>query len=293
MSTITTLIRPGSPEEAVEAFAAASGTTLYLSGGTVLVHAGATIDTAVDLCGIGADRLEASSDGSLVLGACVRIGDIARSEAASSVAGGVLSRAASGVANHTIRNLATLGGNLVAWHFPTDLPPVLLALDAVVRAQTASGTKEFPLESFYADRRAVFSRGDIIIAVRVPKARSLRASFQKVGRKRLDVAIASAAAAVGHGVPDGVTGGSASGAAGTFVRLALGGLGVAPARAREAEAFLEERGIDEATVDRAAVMAVESAGVRGDRRASAEYRSAVAVAAAARALREAAGLERQ
>jgi len=280
MSTIREVIRPVSPEEAVRAYAGSSGTVLYISGGTILVHAGAEIDTAVDLCAIGARGVSTEPDGTVVIGACTPIADLARSGEAEAVAGGILSRAAGRVANHTIRNLATVGGNLVAWHFPTDMPPVLLALDALLRVQTSEGAKDVALDAFYTRRREVFRRGDLIIDVRVPPSSRLMGVFHKVGRKRLDVAIASAAAIVGElegGMPD--------------VRLALGGLGVAPLRARDAEAYLVENGLDAVTVRRAAGIAVDVAGPRGDRRATADYRHAAAVAAAVRALTEAAGLE--
>ena len=280
MSTLTKLIQPDSPEEAVRAYAAGSGTTLYLSGGTILVHAGASIDTAIDICRIGARDITAHSDGSLVIGACATVGDLARSQEAASVAGGVLVRTAGGIANHTIRNLATVGGNIVAWHFPTDLPPTLLALDAIVRVRSPGGEREFPLETFYTRRRDVFTRGDLMIEIRVPDSSSLVGAFHKVGRKRLDVAIASAAAVIGgldNGSPD--------------VRLALGGLRVAPLRAHDAESYLVENGLDPQSIRTAAGMAVEAARPRGDRRATADYRRTVAVAAAIRALTEAAGLE--
>ncbi len=280
MSTLKQLIQPRSPEEAVRAYADAEGTTLYISGGTILVHAGAAIDTAVDTCRIDAREISMESDGTLAIGACARIADLARSAAAAAVAGGLLARTARGVANHTIRNLATVGGNIVSWHFPTDLPPALLALDAVLRVVSVDGEREFPLESFYTRRREVFTRGDLITVVRVPNVPLLTGAFHKVGRKRMDVAIASAAAAVG---------GRDSGA--LDVRLALGALGVAPLRAREAEEYLVENGLDAQTIRHAAVMAVDAACPRGDRRASADYRRSAAVAAAVRVLAEAAGLE--
>ncbi len=280
MSTIRELIRPGSPEEAVRAHAGSPGTALYISGGTILVHAGATIDTAVDLCAIGARGVSTEPDGTIVIGACTPVAELARSGEAAVAAGGILSRAAHGVANHTIRNLATVGGNLVAWHFPTDLPPVFLALDAVMRVHTSDGAKDVTLDAFYTRRREVFRRGDLITGVRVPSSSALRGAFHKVGRKRLDVAIASAAAVVNAsdgGAPD--------------VRLALGGLRVAPLRARDAESYLTENGLDAATIRKAAVIAVDAASPRGDRRATADYRRAAAVAAAVRVLTEAAGLE--
>jgi len=114
----------------------------------------------------------------------------ARSPAAGELAGGVLRTAARAVANHTIRNLATVGGNLLSWHYPSDLPPALLALDASVVLRGVEGEREIGLEDFYRSGRDVFRKGDLLVEVRVPNGASrLSGAFEKIGRKRLDVAL--------------------------------------------------------------------------------------------------------
>jgi CO/xanthine dehydrogenase FAD-binding subunit len=123
--------------------------------------------------------------------------------------------------------LATVGGNIVAWHFPTDLPPVFLALKASLKIQSAAGVRSVPIEAFFTRRRDVFSRGDLIVEVSVPVEDGARGAFVKIGRKRLDVAIVSAAAVL-------VTDGPAIREA----RVALAGLNGAPTRVSEVERFL-------------------------------------------------------
>src|SRR3972149_1605289 len=55
------------------------------------------------------------------------------------------------VANIRVRNIATVGGNLVSGEPLTDLPPVFIALDARVKIASSSGERIMPLEELYVD----------------------------------------------------------------------------------------------------------------------------------------------
>ncbi|MCD4690711.1 FAD binding domain-containing protein, partial [bacterium] len=83
MPSVKELIRPSTPAEAVAAFRGSGGTALYIAGGTILVHATASVDTAVDVTGLGAGTVRQGDDGSVVIGAATRISDLARSDAAA------------------------------------------------------------------------------------------------------------------------------------------------------------------------------------------------------------------
>lgn len=286
MHDLETLLRPRTPSAAVKALADSGQKSLYVAGGTILLHArGSGIRTLVDLASAGLEylRAERSFGGGgashLNIGAATKIATLLRSPEAAEPARGIIPEAARTLATHTIRNLATVGGNIVAWHFPTDLPPVFLALRASLKIQSAAGVRSVPIEAFFTRRREVFSRGDLIVEVSVPTDPAARGAFVKIGRKRLDVAIVSAAAVL---VTDGPVIREA--------RIALGGIGGPPARVREAEESLvgvapTPKGFAEAAARAAAL--VEP---RGDRRASAEYRKKLVEVAVRRALWKAAGL---
>jgi CO/xanthine dehydrogenase FAD-binding subunit len=201
MLDLTSLERPTSPEEAIRLFAEAEGTGLYVAGGTVVVAAASpNLDYLVDLTRAGLDYERTTEDPSgahLAIGAMIRIADLARSQAAADLAGGVLREAARAVANHTIRNQATVGGNILSWAYPSDLPPALLALDAHVVVRNGEGERETGLDEFYRSRRDVFRKGDLVVEVRVPlDASRFSGAFEKTGRKRLDVAIMNCAVAL-------------------------------------------------------------------------------------------------
>jgi xanthine dehydrogenase YagS FAD-binding subunit len=117
----------------------------------------------------------------------------------------------------------------------SDLCVALVALDAVVHIQGAGGERRVPLTEFYVvpgerpDIENVLEHGELITAVEVPLLPvGARSGYLKVrDRASYEFALTSAAAAL---VIEG----------GTIVqaRLALGGVGTIPWRAREAEAIL-------------------------------------------------------
>lgn len=280
MFDLSVLHRPASPEEAVSLFRETAGTGLYVGGGTVIVPAAsAKLDFLVDLSSAGLSYVRSES-GHLVLGATVTVAALAGSLEAGGMASGVMAAAALTVANHTVRNLATVGGNVAAWPYPTDLPVVFLVLGASLVVLGASGRREVSIEDFFLKRGEVFSKGDLVTELRIPiPDGDLGGGFDKIGRKRLDVAIANAAAAVL--VEDGRI---------ADARLAVGALGPAPRRLPECESFLVGKPVGEEAFAEAGRMAARAVTPRSDHRAGAAYRSKASAVAAKRALMRAAGL---
>jgi len=283
MLDLRNLYRPKSPEEAVRALLETEGTGLYVAGGTIVVPTGSpSLDYLVDLTGTGLDyvRVEDTPDGrALVIGAMTRIADLATSPELASPALRAIIEAAADMGTHTTRNRATVGGNVFAVHFPSDLPPAFLALGASIRLQGADGPRDVSLEDFYARRSEVYRRGDLIVEIRVPAGHEgLASAFEKTGRTRVDVAIVSCAAAVA------VSGGTIETA-----RVVLNGISAVPHVAADAGAYLAGKSPTEDAFREAGRLVSESVSPRGDHRASADYRRKVAGVMTARALSRAAG----
>jgi CO/xanthine dehydrogenase FAD-binding subunit len=280
MLDLTTLARPATAEEAVRAFAESEGTGLFVAGGTIVVPSGSrNLDFLVDLSGAGLDYVRVDG-GELVIGAGTTISDLAASKDAAELGGGLLVRAARQVATHTVRNLATVGGNVASWPYPSDLPSALLALDAGVVIQDLNGRREVRLDVFYGERREVFRKGDLIVEVRIgDRARRLRGGYQKLGRKKLDVALVNAAVAL-----------ALEGEAITLARVATNGCSASPVRSLEAERLLVGARPSAGLFAKAALTAAGNLTPKSDVRATAYYRSRIAAVAVRRALADAAGL---
>ncbi len=146
-------------------------------------------------------------------------------------------------ASRPIRNRASLAGNLVTASPIGDMAPVLLSLDAELRLVGPRGRRTVPLDAFFTGyRKTVLAPDELVLEIVIPRplanARRLVDSYKVSKRRELDIAIVAAGFVVdtdAHGVV-------------THARLAYGGVGPTPVRARKTEAFLVGQTWDEATV---------------------------------------------
>ena len=146
----------------------------------------------------------------------------------------------------------------IATH-PSDVAVALVAFDAVVQTVGPAGTRSIPVDDFFllpGDTPHVehpIERGELIVGIDVPGAAIARRSryLKFRDRQSYEFALVSVAAAID------VDGGIVKGA-----RLALGGVGTKPWRARRAEALLVGERADETLFRRAAAAELEQAAVR-------------------------------
>jgi xanthine dehydrogenase YagS FAD-binding subunit len=138
----------------------------------------------------------------------------------------------------------------------SDLAVALVALDAVVVTARAGGGRRIPLEEFHLlpgetpERETVLEPGELIVAVEVPPlAFAPRSHYFKV-RDRASFEFALTAAAVAADIEEGVV---------RDVRIALGGVGTKPWRARAAEKALIGQKADKAAFERVAPEALAGA----------------------------------
>jgi len=171
-------------------------------------------------------------------------------------------------ASDQIRNAATVGGNLCNASPAGDTLVPLLALEArVVLAAKPNGAlqaRRVPLgEFFVGPGRTSRASGELLVAVEVPlPPPGFAGAFYKHGtRPGLDIAAISIAA-----------GARRDGKRLRHVRIAFGAVAPTPIRAPRAEAALEGRAADAATLDAAAEAALEDVRPISDVRASDWYR---------------------
>jgi xanthine dehydrogenase small subunit len=164
-----------------------------------------------------------------------------------------------------IRNRATVGGNLGTASPVGDLAPVFLALNAQLKLVSAAGERTLPLSDFFTGYRATALRpGELIAAVRLPKAPPAMTRAYKVSKRGADdISTVSAAFAVAL---------SAAGHVET-ARLAYGGVAATPARALAVERALVGQPWTAATVREAAAALHAAFTPLSDLRGSAAYRA--------------------
>jgi CO/xanthine dehydrogenase FAD-binding subunit len=138
----------------------------------------------------------------------------------------------------------------------SDLCVVLVALDAVVHTRRPGGGRSIPLTNFYRtpgdrpDLENVLQHGELITAVEVPLLpEGTRSGYLKV-RDRSSYEFALASAGVALAIQGGVVG---------QARVALGGVGTIPWRARGAEEVLRGEPARTATFRAAAEAALQGA----------------------------------
>jgi len=204
-------------------------------------------------------------NGSVRLGALVTHRAIERCESFQGRLRGLV-EGAEVVGGHQIRNVGTVGGNIVNASPAADVVPVLLALDAFVTCVGAGGERTMALEEFLVDPGRTARRpGELLTAVRfaVPEGPAATA-FLKAGRRRaMEISVVCVAARLTL---------DATGERCVDARIALGAVAPTTWRAREAERLLEGRALTPETLREAGRAAAAGCRPIGDVRASARYR---------------------
>ena len=270
MHAIEQYVRPGSLEEATEILRA--GNVTVLAGGTDLMpqtKAGRVkfqpvlmnVRRVPELRGI------EEQGGVVRIGGLVTITELLES---SLVRGrlGLLWQACDHFASDQIRNAATVGGNVCNASPAGDTLVPLLALEArAVLASKPNGTLEMrrvALDKFFTGPgRTVKRPSELLAAVEIPlPPKGFAGEFYKHGtRPGLDISAISIAA-----------GACLEGKLLRKVKIALGAVAPTPIRAPRAEAVLEGRTPDAATLEAAAQAAVAEIHPISDVRASDWYR---------------------
>jgi xanthine dehydrogenase FAD-binding subunit len=157
-------------------------------------------------------------------------------------------------ADDQIRELATIGGNIVNASPAADGTPPLIAHEAVIelaaRRAGAIVLRRVPLHEFVlGPGKTALAPGEIVTAIECDALPGYGGSFEKVGHRRsLVISLVCLAALVRL---------DASGRRCEDVRLAIGGIGPVPRRLADLEAFLRAAPLSAARLEEAADMPVD------------------------------------
>ncbi len=271
---------PESLDEAIDALAQGGEDAKLLAGGHSLLPLMklrlAVPTMLVDLKRVPGLRGIESEDGTLRIGAMTRYADLEDQPEL-----GVVSRAASSIADRQVRHRGTIGGSLAHGDPASDLPAVLLACEASVGVQGPEGTREIPAAELFEDYlTTAVAEGEVLTEVRVPALEDYGFGYQKFVRRAEDWAMVGACALVNQAA-DGTC---------EDARVGLTHMSSVPLRATAVEEALRGSVLDAESIARAAEAAAEGTEPPGDLNATPEYKRHLARVLTRRALEEAAGL---
>lgn len=213
------------------------------------------------------------------IGACATASEIAEA-AQVKKACPALSTGAGSLGSPLVRNLATIGGNLVSARPAADFPPSLLAYDARVVLKSRKGERRIPLDAFLkGPGETMAESGEILTRVVLPKSpEGAGSAYIKLGlRKALEISLVNVAAYLALD----------EGGAVREARIALGSVAPTPVRAPSGEKVLVGEKPTEALFAEAGKAAVADTSPIDDFRASAAYKRDMVKVLTRRALSQA------
>ncbi len=274
--------QPNSLAEACRLMAKFGPRARILAGGTDLLHKmkHGQLEPEVIVSLNGLERLREityQKGVGVVIGARATHNDIAGSALLQEKYRSVC-EAAHHMANNQIRNVGTLGGNIVNAVPSADLPPILIALGASVKLAGSQGRRVLPLEEFFTGvHSSVIEPDEILTEVIIPDQPSTGSTYIRFGLRR-----SGALAVVGAAVAVTMEGETCREA-----RIALGAAAPVPMRARQAEAVLKNQVITPDLLEEAGVCAARECSPRSSIRGSEEYRRDLVRVLTRRALQKA------
>jgi len=264
-------VAPGSLEEAVRAFAAASGARI-LAGGTdllVQMRSGALQPSLiVDIKKIAEMMaVEEGPDGSFRIGAAVAGAVLREHPRLKKVWPGVV-EAANLIGSTQIQGRATTGGNLCNASPAGDSVPAMVAANAMVTVQGPNGRRQLPVEAVPAGPgRTNLAPGEIVVSFTLPPRPkgSGDAYLRMIPRTEMDIAV------VGCGVSLTLDKGTC-----TTARVGLGAVAPTVLLVEDAAKALIGSKLDAAALDKAANACRAACRPIDDKRGTIAYRTQIA-----------------
>lgn len=258
--------RAGSPREALDLLSRYEGAKLIAGGHSLLPLMKQQLAQPAALIDIGrlTELAGVEREGTSVrIGALTRHAELAASPLLTADCP-ILVDAASKVADPQVRNKGTLGGNLAHADPASDLPAVLVALEATLDLLGPSGQRQVRAADFFVGLLETdLAEGELITAVHVPVLGAGSGScYLKAEHPASGYAVCGAAAVVHRGA-DGLA---------SAVSLCFNGIATTPVQASAVAASLVGTNLEDGTIDSAVDSLLSVEDPLGDVYASGEYR---------------------
>jgi len=273
---------PKTIEEACDLLWKAEGKTRIIAGGTDLViglrNGNHNPHLLIDITRIEELRKIEEINGSVSIGAAATHSEIAFASLVKKY-GKVLSDAASEIGSPQIRNLGTIGGNIVNASPAADTLPPLMVLNATGKVVSEQGERQVPLSQlFMGPYKTKLKPHELLVQIIFPKLSSeVRSSFVRLARRDA-MAIARMSVAVilqieKNRIED--------------IRISVGSVTPTPQRMSEAEFLLKGESPDEELLRKATLKISETMIQQSGIRPSTSYKRPVVEALFMRAMRKA------
>jgi len=215
----------------------------------------------------------------LAIGALTVHADIASSDLVRQWLPG-LAEAASVIGDVQVRNRGTIGGSVAHADPAADFPVILTALGASFVLVSPSGRRTLSADDFFIDFfTTALKPNEVLTEIRVPLPPSgSGTAYSKLPHPASGYVVVSAGVLLSR-QPSGQC---------LSARVAIGGLGSGPLRAKATEAVLQGQPLTAEAIAAAAAKAAEGANPDDDLYTSADYKRHVAAVYARRAIEEAA-----
>lgn len=276
--------RPSSVAEAVDILARNPGSAKVLAGGQSLLGLMrlrlARPERVVDIAGIKELRgIRALPDGGLAIGALVTYRDVLDSDLATARFP-LLAMAIADIGDVQVRNRGTVAGSIAHADPASDMPAVMLALEAGIVARSGGGERVVQATSFFQGAFVTdLAEDELLTEIRIPaQPAGAGVAYRRLEQPASGYSIAGAAAVVGR--TDGIV---------TTARIGVTGVGDVAYRASAVEAALIGTSGDADAIVKASAHAADGVAVGSDIHADAIYRAEMARVHVRRAIEAALG----
>lgn len=274
-SNVKEYFKPASLDEAISMLNDYKGEIKVIAGATdFFADDHPTVEALVDINDLKLNYIK-EADGFLTIGAATTMNELVNSKVISSRFHGIW-EAAKVLGDKTVRNTATIGGNICSSVPSADSVPSLVALGAVLVIKTPSGEKKVDIEKFFVGpRKNVLKKNEILKEIQIPLCNcKYGTGFEKMTRNSEDLALINVAACVTVDGSNKVK----------EAKVALGAVAPTVVRAKKLEEALVGEKLDEEKLDKLSELVKESISPISDIRCSKEYREHTSKVLAKRAI---------
>ncbi len=275
---------PGTIDEALNLLSEQKGRARIIAGGTDLIirlrNGDENPDTLIDITRIEELRRIEEKNGMIFIGASVTHSEIASSLLIKKY-GAILSEATSKIGSPQIRNLGTIGGNIINASPAADTIPPLLVLDAMGKVVAEEGEKDYPIAHLIkGPYKTALRPSELLVSILFKKLPlDAKCSFIRLSRREgMSIARMSIAVVLrrqGDRIVD--------------VRIATGSVTPIPQRMEDAERFLMDKLPEDSILREASKKVSEEMIRKSGIRPSTSYKAPVVEALFIRAVKEAYG----